>query len=364
MTAVAVAAPEAGTDIVALVEATPVIVLTDKAKFNQFYEAMREECDAHVPDLTTEKGRKAIASLAYKVARTKTAIDDAGKKLNEEARARINAVDESRREIRQQLDDLKDEVRRPLTEWEAAEEARVEQAKAELQLIRDLAQIGFDDTTETILARMDQLDAIEIVAAVHGDMAGIASAAKSDAIQALRAAHDRVEREEQERAELARLRAEAAERDRIEQEKREAEEAERKRLAAEEAEKERLAQIQREAEDRARREAEEAAEAQRQRVQREHEEALAAERRRAEEAERAAQAELARVAQEEAAREATAQREAAEQAAREADRAHRSKIMSAAKDAIMEAGPTNEAVAKCVVLAIAAGNIPNVSIRF
>ncbi|WP_277750417.1 hypothetical protein [Croceibacterium ferulae] len=42
--------------------------------------------------MTTAKGRKAIASLAAKVARTKTAIDDAGKKLNEEARAKINAV--------------------------------------------------------------------------------------------------------------------------------------------------------------------------------------------------------------------------------------------------------------------------------
>jgi hypothetical protein len=83
-------------EIVTLVEATPSLVLIDKEKFSQFYEAMKEECDAHEPDLTTEKGRKAIASLAYKVARTKTAIDDAGKALNEEARARINAIDESR----------------------------------------------------------------------------------------------------------------------------------------------------------------------------------------------------------------------------------------------------------------------------
>jgi colicin import membrane protein len=55
---------------------------------------MKRETDALDADVTTEKGRKAIASMAYKVARTKTAIDEAGKKLNEEARARINAVDE------------------------------------------------------------------------------------------------------------------------------------------------------------------------------------------------------------------------------------------------------------------------------
>ena len=84
-------APKAGSNIVALVEATPAVVLTDKRKFSEFYEGMKAECDAHVPDLTTEKGRKAIASLAYKVARTKTAIDEAGKALNEDARALINA---------------------------------------------------------------------------------------------------------------------------------------------------------------------------------------------------------------------------------------------------------------------------------
>ena len=120
----AVAQMKPGTDIVALVQATPVLVLTDKQKFSDFYEAMKAECDALKIDLETEKGRKAIASMAYKVARTKTAIDDAGKLLNEESRARINAVDENRREIRNQLDALKDEVRKPLTDWEQAEEAR------------------------------------------------------------------------------------------------------------------------------------------------------------------------------------------------------------------------------------------------
>ncbi len=66
------------TDIVALVEANPVMVLTDKEKFSQFYEEMKRETDAHVPDLTTDKGRKAIASLARRVATTKVLIDDAG----------------------------------------------------------------------------------------------------------------------------------------------------------------------------------------------------------------------------------------------------------------------------------------------
>ena len=73
--------------LVAIVAENPVVVLTDQAKFDRFYQEMKRETDAHVADLTTEKGRKAIASLAFKVARTKTAIDEAG--LNQYTRAGV-----------------------------------------------------------------------------------------------------------------------------------------------------------------------------------------------------------------------------------------------------------------------------------
>lgn len=352
------------TSIIATVEANPVMVLTDAKKFSEFYEAMRRETDALEADVATDKGRKAIASMAYKVARTKTAIDEAGKKLNEEARARINAVDESRREIRKQLDDLKDEVRRPLTEWEEAEEKRVALATAELSTIREMGRVSFDDTAPSVKARYADLDALTLDEALHGDTLGIAKAAKADGLAALLAAHDRLVREEQERTELERLRTEAAEREQQEQAKREAEEAERRRSEAAAAEKTRLEAIAKEAEERARAEAESRSREEREAADRAHAEELAAERRRAEEAERATQAERDRAAREEADRKAAADREAAAQAAREADRAHRGKIMAAAQEAIMEAGPVDETVAKAIVLAIAAGSVPAITIRF
>jgi colicin import membrane protein len=314
--------------------------------------------------VATERGRKAIASMAYKVARTKTAIDEAGKKLNEEARARINAVDESRREIRKQLDDLKDEVRRPLTAWEEAEAAREVLAAETLAKIREKGRVELEDTVATVKARLDELSSLTINPEVHGDATGVAEAARTDAIAALQSAHDRLVREEAERAELEKLRAEAAERERKEQEAREAAEVERRRAESEAAEKVRLEAIARAAEERARIEAERVAKEEREAAERAHAEALAAERRRAEEAERAAQAERDAAARAEAERVAAAEREAAEQARRDADRAHRSKVMGAAKEAIMEAGEVDEAAAKRIVLAIAAGSVPAISIRF
>lgn len=353
----------ASTNIVALVEATPTLVLTDKRKFSEFYEAMREECDAHVPDLTTENGRKEIASLAYKVARTKTAIDDAGKKLNEEARARINAVDEARREIRAQLEALKDEVRAPLTKWEEAEKERKRLAAEQLASIHAAQRVDFDDTAESVKARIDELTAMAIDPEIHGAALALATSARGAALETLAHAHARIVREEEERAELERLRIEKAERDAKEAAEREAAEekarrdaearlAEERRIAAEKAEAEMIDAARRDAEENARREAEREAQEERERVQREHEEALAAERHRAEAAEAAAKAERDRIAQ-----------EAADQARRERDRAHRGKIMGEAKAAIITCG-VDEVTAKAIVLAITAGNVPHVAIQF
>lgn len=357
-------AEKPATSIVAQVEATPILVLTDKEKFSDFYKAMKAECDALEIDLETEKGRKAIASMAYKVARTKTAIDDAGKKLNEEARARINAVDESRREIRTQLDALKDEVRRPLTEWENAEEARQKQVDEVTAWLRSAAKVEFDETSADLRERIATIRATEFAPEIFRGYVSQAEALRATAISSLETVADRMDQEEAQRSELERLRAEAAEREEQDRLRREAEEAERQReisakaeaeakARAEEEQKAREEAAARAAEERARAEAEAKALAERQAAERAHAEALAAEKRRADEAEAAAKAESDRIA-----------REAAEQTAREADRAHRGNVMRAAKEAIMDAGGIDEAAAKLIVLAIAAGNVPNTAIKF
>jgi colicin import membrane protein len=95
----------------------------------------------------------------------------------------------------------------------------------------------------------------------------------------------------------------------------------------------------------------------------EHEEALAAERQRTEEAGRVAQAELERVAREEAERQAEIDRQAAERAEREANQAHRAKLKTAAKEAIITLG-IPEAKAIKVVQAIVAGDVPHIRMEF
>lgn len=371
----------ASTAIATIVEQTPVVVLTDHDQRDTFYAHIQREVEAFKPDTSTEKGRKAIKAFAYKITRTKTAIDDAGKLLNEEARARINAVDAERRVVKEKLTLLATEVRAPLTKWEADEADRIEGCRSDIDGFKRAAVVTMEDTAATVRERGTEVWGQALDAERFGDMLPEAQAAKDNAVATLKAALARLVKEEADRAELDRLRKEAAEReerDRQEREAREAEEqraaevkaleerkaaearaAEERRIAAEKAEAARIEQARKEASEAAARKAQEE-QAERDRA---HAEQLATERRRVEEIEQAAQAERDRAAKVEAARQAEVKRIADEQAEREADREHRSLVMSAAKAAIMTCG-TDEETAKKIVLLIRSGEVPNVTLRF
>ncbi len=346
------------------VHPNPVAVLLQPEQFDKFYEDIRAEVSRHVPDTSTAKGRGEISSLAYKVARTKTFLDDTGKRLNEDARSQINKVDASRREMREKLDALKTEVRRPLDEWEAQEHARQATIVSRIDAIRQAGFISPEDTSASVEQRLRDISKEVIDPTVFIDETGIAKNTLQIAMRSLGNAHTRLFKEEADRAELERLRAEKAERDQQDAERREAE-----RMAAEKAAREKA-----EAERKARAEAEE-----RQRVEKAAEDArlgaerkAAAEKRDAEIAYAAAlkreQAERERIEREhreaEQCRIAVAQQAAAEQAKRDADKKHRAVVMGAAKAALITAGDISEDAAKKIVLAIVAGEIPQVSLRF
>lgn len=284
---------------------------------------IRAEAVTLVPNVKTVAGRKEIASIAYKVSRSKTAIDDAGKALVADLKKQTGDIDSARKKARDTLDALRDEVRKPLTDWEE-EQARIERerveaeerARAEAEAAR-LAEIARKE--EEIRAREEAVRAAE--------------EAERQRAAAEQAERERVERE-------ARLQAEAAE-----SAKREAAAAvERAEREAREA-TERAAREAAEAEQRAKDAAEKA--------EREKAEAVAAAERRAqEEAERA---ERERQAQ------ADAQRKADE--ARAADVEHRRSINRAAMAALIAQG-ISEDDAATVITAIVQGKVPAVAIRY
>ena len=193
----------------------PSIVLLDEQKFDIFYDRIKEETDKLVPDVSTQNGRDKIRAMAAKVTRTKTVIDNARKALTEDWRRQTNTVNAAGKVIRERLAALADDVRKPLTDWEDAEDARVERCQAVIDKMLADKVIGEDDTVESVKARGAAIWAIEIDAAEFGNLHDEAASVRDDAIATLKRAMDRLAKEEADRAELDKLRAEAAERQRI-----------------------------------------------------------------------------------------------------------------------------------------------------
>ncbi|MGN3718432.1 hypothetical protein ACTFVO_20085 [Enterobacter hormaechei] len=317
------------TDLVVIEKQNAMTVFTTKEQLDPIIEAIEKEARSLVPDVSTRKGRDAIASMAHKVARSKTYIDNAGKDLVAELKALPKQIDESRRIVRERLEALKDEVRKPLTEWENAEAERKGALQQRLGDLRSLADVI--DSVGSYLPSVEIQQRIESAKAVALDdswqeVAAEAGVAKDTTIQQLEAALIVAKQREHEAAELERLRKEAEEKARLEREeniRREA--AEKARRDAEQKAKAELeAAARREAEEKARADA---AERKRKedadRAEREKQDAIAEEKRKAqEEAERikreAEAKEKARLAEE--------QRKADEQAKREADVKHRKTV--------------------------------------
>lgn len=329
------------TDLVVIEKSNAMAVFTNNDQLDPLIEAIEKEARSLVPDVTTKKGRDAIASMAHKVARSKTYIDNAGKDLVAELKALPKQIDESRRVVRERLDALKDEVRRPLTEWEA-EQARIAAEKAaEEERLRIEAE------------QKAALEALRKQVEVDHEMALLMDKDidRERADKAAEAERHRIAREE----EIKRQEEEKAKREATEKVQREIDAAAAREreaiLAKERAERERI-----EAQQRAEREQREAAE----RAEREKQAAVEAERRKAqEEADRirreAEQREHARLAEE--------KRKAEEEARRAADVEHRRGINTAAVQALIDQGIPYE-WAKACIIAVALGKVPATTIKY
>ncbi|HCR3322880.1 TPA: hypothetical protein ON514_002455 [Citrobacter freundii] len=132
------------TDLVVIEKSSAMAVFTNNEQLDPIIEKIEKEARSLVPDVSTKKGRDAIASMAHKVARSKTYIDNAGKDLVAELKALPKQIDESRRIVRERLDALKDEVRRPLTEWEAEQERIKAEEAAKIKAEEDRKQFESD----------------------------------------------------------------------------------------------------------------------------------------------------------------------------------------------------------------------------
>ncbi|HBU9776083.1 TPA: hypothetical protein MIH98_00310 [Klebsiella pneumoniae] len=222
-------------DLVVIEKNNAMAVFTNNDQLDPLIEAIEKEARSLVPDVTTKKGRDAIASMAHKVARSKTYIDNAGKDLVAELKALPKQIDESRRVVRERLDALKDEVRRPLTEWEEEQERiKAEEAMNALhaealamneEFDRQLAD-RIESDHEMALLMNDAFDREQADKAAEAERQRIAAEQKAEADK--QAAVEAERRKAQEEADRIRREAEQREQARLAEEKRKADEQARR----------------------------------------------------------------------------------------------------------------------------------------
>ena len=249
-------------------------VFTTENALEPYLKLVKVEIDKHVPDTSTKKGREAIASLAYKVAQVKSAVDKIGKDLKDEQKKIPDLIDRARNYAKDTLQSWQDECRKPLTDWEIAEETRVEKHKVDLA---ELLQVGMYtknnwgsiplDAMQDRLAEIEtqpmteqfweefHAEAIKAHATAITDIKdAIETRAKYDAeqLELAELRRQKEEREAKERIEAA-AKAQAEHEEKIRQEAalKAQQEAEAKAEAERKAEADRIAREQREAEERA-----------------------------------------------------------------------------------------------------------------
>jgi colicin import membrane protein len=273
----------------------PTILAADGAK--SILDALKAELDRFKPDVTTPKGKREIASKAYKVAVAKNDLIRLADTLKEDAQKVIKGVNAEVRVVEAEMDALRDAVRKPLDDFEAMEARREQGHRDAIVAIEAFAAIPENWPAGHIDTRIAELEELLSVPRDWQEFAAKALDAIGTTRRTLERAYQAAAVREAEAEETARQAAAAAE------ERRQAEE--RERLAREERIAAEAAQRAREAAERAA--AEEAAEVERlaqaereaaaQREQEAREAAERAEREKGEAEERARQAEAQREAE-------------------------------------------------------------------
>ena len=229
-------------DMIVKIELKPSI-FTEEGALDALLGQIEKEVGDFGCDISTEAGRKQVASNAYLIARSKTALDELGKEMVSGWKNKAKRVDKKRKHVRDRLDLLKAKYRLPLTEWEASEKKRHEHIESSIARLKELAGIkGAAHGVSEITKFMDEVRCVVIDATYFGEFAGETDRMKAYALECLEKAMAEARQIEKDKIELEKLRKEAEQRKRKEaeeaQKKREAEIAEK--AAREAAEKERL----------------------------------------------------------------------------------------------------------------------------
>lgn len=328
---------------------------------DELFNLIAKQARSFVPDVTTDKGRREIGSVAGKVSSSKKLAEKYALDLVADQKAQIKIVDQDRIQFCKKMDVLRDEILAPRDAWVQAEADRIQAIEDRISQF-DAGRVDAFSPSELIKTVIAEVEAIAIDESFQ-DLAPKASIAKDAALRSYRESLELATKREAEQAELERHRIaeqERLQRERDEQIAREAAEKatrdaeEKARIEAERVQQDQLQAAQREADliaakqaaERREQEAKIQADQQAKQAEIDRKNAIEAERKRIE-AEQLAQAEAARK----------------EEEARLADENHRKQICNEALQGLLKLNMSEEQ-GKAILRAIYKSEVPHVAIKF
>jgi chromosome segregation ATPase len=199
---------------------------SDGKNLDEVYGHIEKMAKGLVADISTKEGFSQIKSCARQIASAKTKIDNLGKQVVAELKELPKIIDANRRNFRERMEALQDEIRRPVTE--------IEEREAEIDRIKAVHQQLISADSATIRQNIETVKAIALTAEKWKESLEKATKAVEGEINALETMLKAAEKREEEARELEELRRKQEEAERIIREQRIKEEAEKK--AREEAE--------------------------------------------------------------------------------------------------------------------------------
>ena len=215
----------------------PEQLFLDKRNFVPMLQQVKLIARGLVADPTTKEGASQRKALSRKIGSLKTAIEDEGKKVAAALKAKPKIIDATRKEVKDTLEMLQDELLKPLKEIEARQNEIIEISNLPASAV-GCDSFGIQDVINVLESKAHD-------EAYWKESYADAMAAVTEARRQLNAMLDSALKAEEEKREFERLKAEEAERNRklaeeaakakaeAEEAKRKAEEAERAKAKAE-----------------------------------------------------------------------------------------------------------------------------------
>lgn len=129
-------------------------IFTAPNGLDPYIERLKKEVLTIVTNPNTAKGRKEIISIANMVKKSKTYLDSVGKSVVDKLKEKPKIVDAERKRMRDTLDEFFEEVRKPVTEFEEREDARIETIQNSMNAMRAIPISGKIEDLEVHLQKL------------------------------------------------------------------------------------------------------------------------------------------------------------------------------------------------------------------